>query len=285
MKVILTLLVRDEEDVIRPFLDYHLQRGVDLVVATDNRSQDGTKEILEEYRQRGRLVYRHEPDDDYAQAKWVTRMARLAARDLQADWVIHRDVDEFWWPEFGDLKTALARVPRSVSVLQVPRRNFLPRPLGEAEHFLDRMIYRETYSTNDVGKPLMPKVCHRAHRRIRVARGNHSASVRLRRFPAADSEEISIFHFPVRSLEQLEKKIANGGAALERSRLPPEVCRHWRSLYDELRSKGGLREHFKGQIFDQAELAAALARGEVVEDRRLQRFMATMSHGDAAGDA
>ena len=84
------------------------------MVATDNGSEDGTTEILERYERAGFLRLLREDGDDMRQQEWVTRMARLAATDCGADWVINSDADEFWWPRGGTLKDVLALVPRAL---------------------------------------------------------------------------------------------------------------------------------------------------------------------------
>jgi Glycosyltransferase family 92 len=71
----MTLLVRDEADIVSSHIEFHLHHGVDFVVATDNLSVDATPEILQRYERQGVLHYIHQPDDDYAQDRWVTHMA------------------------------------------------------------------------------------------------------------------------------------------------------------------------------------------------------------------
>src|SRR4026209_511232 len=111
MKLVMTLLVRDEADIVDAQIAFHLAAGVDLVIATDNRSEDGTTGVLERYEREGRLHLLREPGDDLRQSEWVTRMARLAATDFGADWVINSDADEFWWPRGASPSEVLAGAP------------------------------------------------------------------------------------------------------------------------------------------------------------------------------
>ena len=114
MTLVMTLLARDEIDVVDAWLAFHLNAGVDLVIATDNLSQDGTTEVLEEYARSGHVHLIREPGEDLRQDEWVTRMARLAATQYSADWVINSDADEFWWPRGPSLSRRARRHPSTV---------------------------------------------------------------------------------------------------------------------------------------------------------------------------
>ncbi len=100
----MTLLVRDEADIVDEQLRFHLDRGVDFVIATDHLSADGTSEILRRYEREGYAHVIREERKEHAQPIYVTRMARLAATEFGADWVINADADEFWWPREGSFQ-------------------------------------------------------------------------------------------------------------------------------------------------------------------------------------
>ena len=270
----MTLLVRDEEDIVAANLDYHLARGVDLVIATDNGSVDDTVEILRGYERAGVLRLLHERTDDYSQWRWVTRMARLAFGE-GADWVINCDVDEFWWPrEQADLKRAFAELPADAGVLRVERHNFPPRPVDERA-FFERMTVRDLDSRNSRGRPLRPKVAHRAHPEVRVEMGNHKVSgPDLGREVASDGLEI--LHFPMRAYEQFENKIVKGARALQaNTELSPGKGQTWRQLY-ALWERGRLR-----QFYDQELVRATHPSNGYVEDTRLRDFLREVREGGA----
>ena len=264
MKLVMTLLVRDEQDIVRENLDFHLAHGVDEVIVTDNGSEDATVEILREYESQGVVRLLFEPTDDYSQGRWVTRMARLAATE-GADWVINNDADEFWWPRAGSLRSIFDQLDDEVGLVVARRQNFVPRP-EDGRPFWERMTLRERESLNPLGKPLPPKLAHRADPEIEVAQGNHKVEG-ARLGERLDDGSIEILHFPMRTYGQFENKIVKGGRAYGRNReLPQRTGRTWRRLY-EAWEEGNLREHYDDNV------VAEGARADLVEDTRLRDFL------------
>ncbi len=271
MKLVMTLLVRDEQDIIRANIDYHLRQGVDFFLATDNRSIDATTDILRQYESRGVLRYIFEGSDDYNQHAWVTRMARLANIDHGADWVINNDADEFWWPLSGTLKETFARVPPEMNIVQADRHNFVAVP-ESGQPFWSRMVYREKQSLNPLGKPLPSKVAHRGNASVTVDQGNHG--VQGLDDPRTIEGLIEILHYPVRSYQQIVNKIAKGGAAYGRNQeLPESIGLTWRTLFEDLQRKGNLNDYFEGNFYDEDRLAEKVAAGELLLDDRIAQYL------------
>jgi hypothetical protein len=270
----MTLLVRDNADIVAENMDFHLAMGVDHILVTNNRSRDATRDIVLDYVRRGAATLIDEFDDDFDQSTWVTRMARMAARDLSADWIINSDVDEFWWPLDGNLKAVFSAAPTDCGVLLAPRLNFLP--MRTLSTFWREMVWRYVVSRNALGEPLPGKVAHRAVADITVAEGNHAVTSPFLK-PAQQQGRIEILHFPYRSYAQYSAKIAKGGAAVEKNtKVDVGVFGTWRQQY-ALQRKGGLESWYRQLPHgDDPMRAEMVSKGEIVMDTRLQKFMETL---------
>lgn len=268
----MTLLVRDEEDIIKENIDFHYSQGVDFFIVTDNKSVDSTASILKEYINKGIVHYIFEPDDNYNQSAWVTRMAQMAYTKYNADWVINNDADEFWFPtNDNNLKQHFEKISSSFNVLMLKRINFVPTDI-EGSTFYEKMIYKESKSLNSAGTPILPKVAHRGDPNIVVGQGNHMVSninVNLTKNPS-----IEIFHFPIRERNQFCNKIIKGGSAYERNtEMPKEVGSSWRKLYKEYTKEKNLNNYLNESIFNNKQIKEALSTGYLIEDKRLYNYL------------
>ena len=271
MKLVMTLLARDEADVIEQWLAFHLNAGADFVIATDNRSEDGTREVLERYAREGHVHLLREPGEDLRQNEWVTRMARLAATDFGADWVINSDADEFWWPRGASLSEVLAAVPARYGTVGGFLRTFGPPADGGDGSFAERMTVRFSALApiNDPASLFKPirKIVHRAHPEIQVTRGNH-ALVDSPFAPLRGWYPIEVFHFPLRSHEQCERKARLQGTAFEKYVARPPTAYH-ANMFAALKS-GKIAEYYDSLVLAEDELERGIEQGRLVVDTRLR---------------
>ena len=280
MKLVMTLLARDEADILDAQLSYHLSAGVDFVIAIDNDSQDGTTDILESYARQGCLHLIREHRDLVANAsEWRSRMARLAACEFEADWVMSSDADEFWWPRGGSLKEVLAAVPEQYGIVQAFWRSFVPRPDDDA-FFADRMIVRLSQQApiNDPTSFYRPviKVAHRADPHVLVACGNHTffdSSF----LPLATWHPLEVLHFPLRSRAQWTRKVQLQGNAFTKHIERAGTGYHLKG-YDALRA-GRIHEQYESLVVDDAALERGIADGTLGVDSRLRDALRTLRAG------
>jgi glycosyl transferase family 2 len=280
MKLVMTLLARDEADVIESWLAFHLNAGADFVVATDNRSVDGTTDVLERYEREGHVHLIREPGEDLRQNEWVTRMARLAATEFGADWVINSDADEFWWPRGASLRDVLAAISPRYGTVGAFLRVFVPRPPGD-DAFAERMTVRFSALApiNDPASLYKPirKVIHRAHPEITVTRGNH-ALVDSPFAPLRGWFPIEVLHFPLRSLEQCEHKAELQGTAFERYIARPPTAYH-AQMFEALKT-GAIGDYYDALVVDDAEIEGGVAAGRLVVDTRLRDALRGIADGN-----
>jgi hypothetical protein len=273
----MTLLVRDEADVVDANLAFHLDVGVDLVIGMDHRSSDGTTEILRRYERAGQLVYLAQEATEVRQSEWVTGMARLAATEYGADWVLNTDADEFWWPLAGSLKDALAAVPDDFGVVYAPMCYFLPsRAPGEFYEAMTTRLIQPAPIGNPLGRyrPSV-KAVHRGSASVHVHRGNHEVEGVGRRL--SSWHPLELLHFPDRSPAQFERKYANTIESWPSGGRDPGafvVAAH------DAVARAGAVAAFEHLALDAARLEAAIADEVVVVDTRLRDALRRLRGAD-----
>ena len=273
MKLVQTMLVRDEIDVIEAQISYHLGAGVDFVIATDHDSRDGTSEVLESFARDGVLL-RLPRSGELHERAWRTQMARLAATEHGADWVINTDADEFWIPRGATLKDVLAAVPHRYGVVWALTRPFVPRP-EHGEPFFERMTVRVAAASpvNDPTSPYRPhaKVAHRADPEILIRYGAHLVNSRLA--PLTDWYAVDSLHFPFRSLDQYLRK------GMRQAHGVWGLGQYLRAF--DANARGQVEAAYEALVVDDATIERGLDDGSLAVDTRLRAALRSLARGDA----
>lgn len=253
-RLIMTLLVKNEEDMLEENLIFHKAMGVDGFIITDNNSSDRTPEIIRKYKEKGWIVEAiEEKATDYQQKKWVDRMIWKAKLVHKADWIINADADEIWYAPSGDLKTEL--VSSRANVLTCEMKCVYPeegKPFWQWGQTVEVVNDLERYNLSrySLFARQNKKVIHRTAGYIQISMGNHKVTM----FPKKVAKSnIRIYHYNIRGKKPFLEKMINGGKQLEQNP-KKHGGRHWRYFY-QLYKEGLLEAEYDKVIgatsFDQ----------------------------------
>ena len=269
--IVMTLLVKNEEQMLAQQIEFHHALGVDHFIVTDNNSTDGTPDIIRRYQEKGWVVdVIEEHATDYEQKAWVDRMVELARAKHHADWIINADADEFWLPACGSFPELLKDT--RANVLAGELHSVLPEESKPWQEWTQLVRYVDDYEAYGLSRFSIferqnKKVLHRSRGYLQISMGNHKVSMLPHIEHRAD---ITIFHFNVRGREQFMQKMINGGQQLEQHK-GRHGGRHWRYFY-KLYKEGKLAEEYDRVVGTHVR-DRLLSEGYIYEDTRLRDFL------------
>jgi len=261
MKLVATLLVRNEAELVADCLEHHLQEGVEAFLVTDHGSTDRLAEVLHSYR---RVIHhvQTETEKSYCQDKWVTQMARRAT-ELRPDWIFHLDADERWTGLH-----LLKQIPEKYAWIKTGAwRNHLPVTATLPGSFHPRMMpYFEIPGRTGLHRPRFVafgsgtggKVLHRPMPDVQIGIGNHC--LHAPDLPMLSCDGIEVHHFPIRSFQQFRQKVQTGAAAIDAAAWASGVAAHWRKWRD-MDNQGQLENLFRSFLLTEEEIRGRLADG------------------------
>ncbi len=259
IKLVMTILVKNEADIIEANIRTHSHLGVDAFTVMDNNSNDGTREILSKLSQEFDITIIDEKGY-YQQKRFMTKLAFLSKKKYKPDWIINSDADEFWIPI--DSKNLKEHLAFKGGVVRVDRFNMLPLVESiERDNIFFNSIYEVTNQINyrflkreDISILLgqaSRKVITNPHGLIKINSGNHSAE-HIAFWDKKTIKGIRNYHYPIRSYKQFEKRVITRKEVLENY---PNVKMgdHYRDLVKKYNS-GDLKEEYMRYIFNKNEI-------------------------------
>jgi hypothetical protein len=224
------IAAHNEEDVIGPVLADLAAQGIRFYVI-DHASTDGTSAEVERFRRKG-LVGTERLDGETFSLDRIIRRKEMLAGELETDWVINADADEFRespWPGVGFVE-ALCEVDRlGYNAVDFAVVNFVPVKDGFSKGDDPREVFRfcEPGAVYD-------RLQVRCWKKLPVpldlvSTAGHEARFEGRRvFPL----RFLLRHYPIRSQAHGERKVW-------RERVPrfapEERARGWHVQYDGLK--------------------------------------------------
>lgn len=181
--------VKDEADIIEDTLTRWLMLGPAAILVFDDGSTDGTLQHLRRWEAtHPEIAVFTNAREPYQMQQHINMMKRVLIDDDDIRWIIPADADEVWLFPGGDPAVYFATLPQIPSWGEVPY--FDNYPNGHRRLHTHRKCFG--YLTTE----------------MEISIGNHLI-IDGDRYPKIDVHGITIEHYPVRSYDQMKRKLIN----------------------------------------------------------------------------
>ena len=219
-KLIMTLLVKNEENIIETNIRFHAAMGVDGFIVTSQNSTDKTNDILEKLKKEGLvldIIYTSEKQ--FLQTKFVKNMINIATNKYKADWIINADADEFYYSKSLNLKKSILKDTLNIanvlivdSIMLYPddKYDYLNSTMFVTCPFTKFRAEMLGISSKSefmpfIGSQGCTKVIHSTKGNPNPSMGNHDIKIRNKKM--LESSDIQLFHYNIRNFKQYEEKV------------------------------------------------------------------------------
>lgn len=208
--------VKDEADVIESAVRRWFWLGCERILAFDDGSADGTREILDGLLRKAYLPVSTFFDDTepYQMQKHVNKLSRAYIKyyGQGAEWIIPADADEIWHFPNNDPGAFFASLPQTPSWGEVPYYDNFPN--GVRRLHTHKKCFG--YLTEE----------------MEISIGNHMI-LEGHKWPKIENHGIYIEHYPVRSYEQMKRKLINHMEAYKEQHPEHAHAQNWH-LWQEM---------------------------------------------------
>ncbi len=244
-------MVKNEQDVIEPFVRHNI-RLVDRLVVLDNGSVDDTHKILlalaEEF---DNLVVVADHKFGYTQSEKMTALLHRYCPEFAAEYVVPLDADEFIdAPDRDSFVTDLGRIPRNGAGLIFWATFVLtPQIVDAIESSCDDPLRQMTWLRSRETGPLpfwksILRIDPSSAESVIIEQGNHFAHFTSgEQLPTVRLDRLRLMHFPVRSRRQfIAKSVVGWMAYLAKN---PQAAKdsqgiHWQTNCRQLTQEGDI---------------------------------------------
>lgn len=238
MKLVLNMVVKNEEDIIELNILHHLDQGVDFINVLNHNSTDNTSSILDYYASKNVLKHYKTNEKRFVQGHFMTYLASEAVKS-GADWILHGDADEFFYSING-MKDYLTAQPEDCHAINL-------------FHYNSRINYGDDFRQATKFEPGTTKVISRGLLGFKIEDGNHWCNANPDNVITDTSHLALIYHFPYRTEKSTYNKLVVGGENIATNFPDGNKGEHWVEGYKKFKTDKNSYKEYVRKLFSERD--------------------------------